>query len=327
MTTPTAPTPGLSGDCMLLCGDALTVLKTLANASVQLVVTSPPYFGLRSYLPSDHLDKALELGTETSLSDYVAHLVTVFDEVRRVLRPDGLAYLNLGDSYASAWAVNRVSKIGLGSLEHGKRADRPNRLVNGLKEKDLMGVPWRVAFALQDAGWYLRSDLIWAKPAPMPESVTDRCTSSHEYVFMLAKSERYYYNAAAIAEPVTRGYAGSSFTAGKTLSARDALATVSRLDRVEGETRNRRDVWTVATQPYPGAHYAVMPPKLVEPCILAGSRVGDTVLDPFSGAGTVGMVALSHGRRYIGIDLDERNLPLAEQRIGPMLLAMQGVAS
>lgn len=216
-----------------------------------------------------------QIGLEQTPTEYVAKLVEVFEEVRRVLRPDGTLWLNLGDSYASAWVCNRRSQIGSDSLPNGKRANRPNRLVEGLKEKDLMGIPWRVAFALQAQGWYLRQDIIWAKPNPMPESVRDRCTKSHEYLFLLTKSEHYYFDSTAIAEPV----ADSS----KARLAQPTLAQQSGSTRVPGKTngnmkavgsgdkRNRRSVWTITTKPFKEAHFATFPPDLVEPCLRAGT--------------------------------------------------------
>jgi DNA modification methylase len=279
--------------CTMLTGDARRVLDTLPACSVQCVVTSPPFFGLRSYLPADHPDKALEIGAERGLPEYIANLVGVFAQVRRLLRDDGTVFLNLGDSYGRGTPVSGGAK-------------------------QLLGVPWRVAFALQAAGWYLRSDIILTKANPMPESVTDRCTRSHEYLFLLTKGSHYFYDAAAIAEPCVEGYRGSTVVTGKTLiHVSDHSTLRGRSDR---DTRNKRDVWPYSAENYAGSHYAVMPRGVIEPCVLAGSRPGDTVLDPFSGAGSVGMVALSHGRSYIGIDLDERNMPLAEGRIGPMLL-------
>jgi DNA modification methylase len=277
----------------MLAGDARRVLDTLPACSVQCVVTSPPYFNLRQYLPVDHPDKALEIGAERCLPEYIANLVAVFAQVRRLLRDDGVAFLNLGDSYGRGTSVSEGAK-------------------------QLLGVPWRAAFALQADGWILRSDIVLTKANPMPESVTDRPTRSHEYLFLLTKGPHYFYDAGAIAEPCVEGYRGSTVVTAKTLiHASDHSTLRGRSDR---GTRNKRDCWPYSAGNYTGAHYAVMPRGVIEPCVLAGSRPGDTVLDPFSGTGSVGEVALSHGRSYIGVDLDERNLPLAEHRIGPMLL-------
>lgn len=278
-----------------LNGDCREMLQTLPVQSVQCVVTSPPYYGLRRYT-----DDPREIGQEATPALYVAALVEVFRQLRRVLRDDGTVWLNLGDSYAA----NRTYQV-----PDSKHKDVGNsgamRVPEGLKEKDLMGIPWRVAFALQDDGWYLRSDIIWNKPNCMPESVTDRPTRAHEYVFLLAKSARYFYDAAAIAEASTQHdqgtkgeHAGQKYAAIKDVSA-------STLKDASRTTRNRRTVWTIATQPYSGAHYATMPEALIAPCILAGSAAGDTVLDPFGGSGTVGKVAIRYQRSAVLIELNQ----------------------
>ncbi len=301
----------------IICGDALTTLQTLPDASVDMCVTSPPYFGLRDYgVPG-------QLGLEPTPQEYVAHLVEVFREVRRVFKDTGTLWLNLGDSYASAWACSRRNIIGLGSLENGKREARPNRLGNGLKEKDLIGIPWRVAFALQDDGWYLRSDIIWHKPNCMPESVKTRPTKAHEYLFLLAKSEKYYYDANAIREPHTLAQRVKgrepNFASHKWLP---PTGTIINNNRSGGDGvgfnplgRNRRTVWTIATRPYKGAHFATFPPALIEPCIKAGCPEGGLVLDPFIGSGTTAAVANSLGRHYLGIELNAEYVRLAEERI------------
>ena len=292
---------------MILLGDCLATLPTLPAASVQTCITSPPYFGLRDYGVDG------QLGLEPTPREFVDAMLRVFREVRRVLRDDGTLWLNLGDSYASAWVCNRRNVVGSGSLENGKRENRPNRLVEGLKEKDLIGIPWRVAFALQADGWYLRQDIIWHKPNPMPESVRDRCTKAHEYLFMLTKSARYFYDADAIAEPAVI----QNRTRGPALHA-DAVSTngnsgLSR--RPISETRNKRSVWTIPTQPTREAHFATFPEALVEPCIRAGSRPGDTVLDPFLGSGTTALVAEREGRRWIGCELNPEYAAIAERRL------------
>jgi DNA modification methylase len=260
----------------------------LRDGCVQTCVTSPPYFGLRDY---GHAD---QIGLEPTPEAYIANLVQVFREVRRVLRDDGTVWLNLGDSYAAG------GKGGGGSFP------------SGCKEKDLLGIPWAVAFALRDDGWYLRSDIIWAKPNPMPESVTDRPTKSHEYLFLLAKSERYYYDAQAIAETSIHSgrvvvYDGDEKNGTVDDSMRTRPGSTPR-NIVVLPTRNRRSVWQIATMPYAGAHFATMPEALVEPCILAGSRPGDLVLDPFIGSGTVGAVGERFGRRWVGTDLSYHDL-------------------
>ena len=289
------------GNATLYCGDCLEVLRTLPDASVQCCVTSPPYYGLRDY---GHAD---QIGLEQSPEEYVAKLVAVFREVQRVLKDDGTLWLNLGDSYANGGRQSRDTDDKLSQRGMNVRPD------DGAKPKDLLGIPWRVAFALQADGWYLRQDIIWAKPNPMPESVRDRCTKAHEYLFLLSKADRYYFDADAIAEPSIKGSAGSRFDAGKT--ALHGLGRSSEKDRIERDSRNRRSVWTIATKPYSGAHFAVMPPALVEPCILAGSRPSDVCLDPFSGSGTVAAVATSLGRQAIGIELKPEYQSLAIERI------------
>jgi DNA modification methylase len=275
--------------------------------SIQCVVTSPPYFGLRDY------GNAAQIGLEQTPSEYVAKMVAVFRELRRVLADDGVAWLNLGDSYASSTkgtgGPSDKQLSNAGSRYHARR------FTHGVKDKDLMGIPWRVAFALQDDGWYLRSDVIWHKPNPMPESVTDRPTKAHEYVFLLTKQARYYYDADAVKEKASQPVGEPSLVGQIKRGELQDLAS-STLGSNQGYgTRNRRSVWTIATKPYKGAHFATMPPALVEPCILAGSRKGDTILDPFSGSGTVGAVAIQHGRKYIGIELNADYIELAKQRI------------
>lgn len=245
----------------IIHGEALTVLRTLPDASVQCCVTSPPYWGLRDYgVPG-------QLGGEATPAEYIARVVAIFAEVRRVLRDDGTCWLNLGDTFINAKGLAHGVDPKQGARRFGLR---PNDVsVPGYKRKDLAGIPWRTAFALQDDGWYLRSDIVWSKPNPMPESVTDRPTRSHEFVFLLTKGLRYFYDSAAISEPVVRGYAGSTFTKGKTAAA--GLGRISQLPRLDGETRNARSVWTITPKPYKGAHFAVFPPELPEKCIKAGS--------------------------------------------------------
>ncbi len=306
----------------IIAGDARHI--TFPDRYFHCAVTSPPYWGLRDYgLGSD------SLGLEPTPELYVEHLVEMFREVKRTLRNDGTLWLNLGDSHASNWPCNRRNVIGEGSLPNGKREARPSRL-GGLKEKDLVGIPWRVAFALQADGWWLRSDIIWHKPNPMPESVRDRPTRAHEYLFLLSKSERYYYNNEAIKEPTT----GAARKCGQNSRAnvdRDVLHGTRKQDAIgksryvefndrfdfadPAKKRNRRSVWTIATQPFPGAHFSVFPEKLVEPCILAGCPEGGTVLDPFAGSGTVGVVAQRLGRNATLIDAKPEYCELARERI------------
>jgi len=311
-------------------------------------------------------------------------MVAVFREVRRVLRDDGVLWLNLGDSYANDAKWGGASGGKHVEALHGNSGVGRGKVTTGLKPKDLVGIPWRVAFALQADGWYLRSDIIWSKPNPMPESVTDRPTKAHEYIFLLSKSERYYYDADAIAEPVAAAtierlsqptpeqQAGSDRVPGKTNGAMKAVPPRSwkgsafddgknaevhpnvgrnRGPRIGGDKygdsddaahrtksgneytgcdgkRNRRTVWTVATQPYSGAHFAVFPPDLIRPCVLAGSRPGDVVLDPFNGSGTTGQVATEYGRDYIGIELNAEYIELSKRRLSlaPIALPFHDVA-
>ena len=242
-------------------GDALELLRVMPSHSVQCCVTSPPYWGLRDYgIPG-------QLGAEKTPAEYIAKVVAIFAEVRRVLRDDGTCWLNLGDTFINAKGMAH----GVDPKQRARRFGlRPNDVsIPGYKRKDLAGVPWRTAFALQDDGWYLRSDIVWSKPNPMPESVTDRPTRSHEFIFLLTKGLRYFYDAVAISEPVVRGYAGSTFTKGKTAAA--GLGRTSQLPRLERETRNARSVWTITPKPYIGAHFAVFPPELPSRCIKAGT--------------------------------------------------------
>jgi DNA modification methylase len=262
-----------------------------------------------------------QIGLESTPEEYVERLVEVFREVRRVLTDDGTVWLNLGDSYATdsirgARDPERWPKQARNSHVPDYPND-PRRI--GLKPKDLIGIPWRVAFALQADGWFLRQDIIWHKPNPMPESVRDRCTKAHEYVFLLSKSARYHYDADAVAEPVARSTVARltqstlSMQAG---SIRQPGKSNGPMAAVGGtEKRNRRSVWRISSRPYKGAHFAVMPPDLVEPCILAGSRPGDAVLDPFAGSGTTGVVAVAHGRRFVGVELNADYVDLAIERI------------
>jgi DNA modification methylase len=289
-----------------------------------------------------------QLGLEKTPEEYVAKLVEVFREVRRVLRDDGTLWLNLGDSYASSQSTNggysdkstlagfsRPDTKGRQANESGER----HKIEHGLKPKDLIGIPWRVAFALQADGWYLRQDLIWAKPNPMPESVTDRCTKSYEYIFLLAKSQKYFYDAEAIAEPATPsstarwnqdidGQARSDRVPGKTNGKMRAVGGPRVHGNIPGRddggaacnkpdqfTRNRRSVWTITTKPFKEAHFATFPPDLVEPMIKAGCPVGGTVLDPFAGAGTTGLVAAKLDRDFLGIELNPDYIAIAERRI------------
>lgn len=300
-------------------GDCTTIMAQWPGEFVQACVTSPPYFGLRDY---GHAD---QIGLEQAPEEYVQRLVAVFREVRRVLRDDGTLWLNIGDSYynyrpGKGQAMNKQSVSSTKQDLPNVCARRGNRL-DGLKEKDLIGIPWMLAFALRADGWYLRQDIIWHKANPMPESVRDRCTKAHEYVFLLSKAERYFYDAGAIAEPAL--HAGEVVKLGeKSLSKAqaDGLGTARsgnacRDSVTVAAKRNRRSVWSVPTSPYSGAHFATFPPALIAPCILAGSRPGDIVLDPFMGSGTTAMVAQTLGRQYIGCELNPDYADLQSQRL------------
>ena len=359
------------------CADTMRIL--VDDNSIQTCITSPPYFGLRDY------GVAGQIGLEETPEQYVAKLVEVFRDVRRVLRDDGTLWLNLGDSYNAAGRTGHGTRQGFKqgtNRASAEKADNCRPSVDNLKPKDLIGIPWRVAFALQADGWYLRQDIIWHKPNPMPESVRDRCTKAHEYLFLLSKSERYYFDAAAIAEPLAESsikrlsqptldqQAGSDRVPGKTngnmkavckggLNGKTDLDSVhdgERLllcgesvgpaiknltrgprfggtkygddDREESRTksgnewtgsatgkRNKRSVWTVTTKPFKGAHFATFPVDLIEPCVLAGSRPGDLVLDPFGGAGTTALAALKHGRGAVLCELNPEYVAIAKARL------------
>jgi site-specific DNA-methyltransferase (adenine-specific) len=258
-------------------GDAVTVLRRLPSNSVRCVVTSPPYWGLRDYGIDD------QIGLELTMPQFIQRLVAVFSEVRRVLTDDGTLWINIGDGYTSGNRGYRAADKKNRARAMAVRPETPE----GLKPKDLMGIPWRLAFALQDDGWYLRTDIIWSKPNAMPESVKDRPTRSHEFLFMFSKSEKYFYNSDAVKQ-VADG----------------------------GGLRNLRTVWNVNTKPYAGAHFATFPPELVRPCVKASTEPGDFVLDPFFGAGTVGLVCNEEGRKYAGVELNPSYVDLAVERLG-----------
>lgn len=314
----------------------------MPSESVNTCVTSPPYFGLRDY---GHVG---QIGLEATPDEFVGKLVEVFREVRRVLRDDGTLWLNLGDSYAAQRSGTAMPAETLAGGQSGQSVDgrghrgrgdadatrvdggtrreagsgpaHRNASAIGLKHKDLIGIPWRVAFALQADGWYLRQDIIWHKPNPMPESVTDRCTKSHEYIFLMSKSERYYFDSEAIAEPAIHAGKVVTNNNGKNGQMGGFGATRGGFMKPEGvtvkDTRNRRSVWTVPSHPFKGAHFATFPPDLIEPCILAGSPRGGVVLDPFGGSGTTGLVADRNGRESILCELNQEYANIAQDRIG-----------
>ena len=309
----------------LMCGDSRLVLQTLSENSVHCCVTSPPYFNLRDYGVNG------QIGIEETPETYVNALVEVFREVRRVLRPDGTAWVNIADTYAA----NRTYQLHdtRGTKDHTD--SKGSKVPTGCKPKDMIGIPWMLAFALRDDGWYLRQDIIWQKPNCMPESVKDRCTKSHEHIFLLSKSPQYYFDAEAISEPIAESskkrfmqdierQTGSNRQPGKTNGA--MKAAMPRFGRgKDGEQRekeyvpilrrNKRDVWSISTKGFKGAHFAVFPEELVEPCVFAGSPINGTVLDPFCGSGTVGVVSLKNGRDFIGIELNPAYVEIAQERI------------
>jgi DNA modification methylase len=290
---------------------------------VQCCVTSPPYFGLRDYGHDG------QLGLEGAPDEYVAKMVGVFRLVRDLLADDGVLWLNIGDSYNGYMSNQRGTGLETKRQQSRKYIDPGSGLrTKELKNKDLIGIPWMLAFALRADGWYLRQDIIWHKPNPMPESVTDRCTKAHEYIFLMSKSARYYWDAEAMKEPSA---GGTSKGNGKRLAEQSIARTggvisggtaKSTLGTSADETRNRRSVWTVATQPYSGAHFATFPPALIEPCILAGSRPGDVVLDPFMGSGTTAQVAQALGRQWLGCELNPDYAPLQQSRIAQSALVL-----
>lgn len=294
--------------------DCLEGLKQLDDNSINTCVTSPPYWGLRDYGVDG------QLGLENTPEEYVEKLVKVFREVKRVLKDDGTLWLNLGDSYAGSgkgqWEQGKGQKETYIATKDSPQCKIP-KTPNGLKPKDLIGIPWMVAFALRADGWYLRQDIIWSKPNPMPESVKDRCTKSHEHIFLLSKSPFYFYNADAIAEdtvyPVgTRKDKKRGEFKGK-YHAHEDFKHISDSFRAIRDKRNKRDVWHVATKPFRAAHFATFPPKLIEPCILAGCPIGGTVLDPFMGSGTTAEVALTLQRNFIGFEINQEYIDIAKK--------------
>ena len=279
---------------------------------VQTCVTSPPYFGLRDYGHEG------QIGLEATVAEYVDAIVDVFDHVWDLLADDGTAWLNLGDSYYNYRPGKGQSlvKQTIANTEQDlpQNCARRGNKQEGLKEKDLIGIPWRVAFALQAKGWYLRQDIIWNKPNPMPESVRDRCTKNHEYIFLMSKKPKYYFDNESIKEPVKEDWGTRDRSEGKYHNEGSGLSPHSGLEK-SYEMANKRSVWTVTTKPFKGAHFAVYPPELIEPCIMAGSRVGDIVLDPFMGSGTTAAVAQRLNRLYLGCELNEDYKVLQKERL------------
>jgi len=305
----------------ILYGDCRETLKQIDSGTVQMCVTSPPYYGLRDYGGEEK-----QIGQEQTPEQFIDELVSVFREVKRTLKDDGTLWVNIGDSYynyrpskGKSYPKQTVSKTKQDLPDYSSK--RNNKLSN-LKEKDLIGIPWMLAFALRADGWYLRQDIIWHKPNPMPESVKDRCTKSHEYIFLLSKNKKYYYDNEAIKEPA-KDWGTRDRTKGKYHNTGSGLSPHSGLSK-SYDRKNKRDVWSVTNKPYKHAHFATFPPDLIEPCILAGSKEGDIVLDPFMGSGTTAMVAKQHNRHYIGCELHDNYKDLIEQRV-PVEISSQDI--
>ena len=306
----------------ILYGDCRETLKNVTNSSVQMCVTSPPYYGLRDYGGEKN-----QIGQEQTPEQFIDELVKVFREVKRTLKDDGTLWLNIGDSYynyrpskGKSYPKQTVSKTKQDLPDYSSK--RNNKLSN-LKEKDLIGIPWMLAFALRADGWYLRQDIIWHKPNPMPESVKDRCTKSHEYIFLLSKNKKYYYDNEAIKEPVKQDWGTRNRANGKYHNSGSGLQPHSGLTK-SYTTKNKRSVWSITNKPYKHAHFATFPPDLIVPPILAGSKKGDIVLDPFMGSGTTGMVAKEHGRYFIGCELHDDYSELIRQRM-PVEISSQDI--
>lgn len=329
---------------MILCGDCLEKLQFIKSNSIDCCVTSPPYFNLRDYGATG------QIGLETEPNEYIDNLVNVFRQVKRVLKDDGTLWIVIGDSYAGSFkGASAYPASSSDCKQTSNRGSMNSKLKeyhsDHIKPRNLIGIPWLLAFALRADGWYLRQDIIWSKPNPMPESVKNRCTKSHEYIFLLSKSPKYYFDAEAISEPIAestrarlnqdtekqkgsiveggRGYTKPMKAKPPRFGGNKYTKTPDKFYRTKSgniyeyrERRNKRSVWTVTTKPFKGAHFATFPPDLIEPCILAGSRPGGIVLDPFFGAGTVGVVAKKHERDYIGIEINPEYVKMAEKRLG-----------
>ena len=305
----------------IICGDALETLKNFPDESINCCITSPPYYGLRDY------HKKEQIGREKTVEEYLDRLINVFREVRRVLKKDGTCFIVIGDSYAgtSSKKEQRDPKY-----PKGRNGQNPSitQKVLGYKSKDLMGIPWRLAFALREDGWYLRSDIIWHKENAMPEACKDRPTRSYEHIFLLSKSPRYYYDYDSLAEPMKevskKRYVRGRSKENKYLN-ENSGAKIQKINEARGygqykgdnipQFRNKRDIWTINTTSFRGNHYAAFPPKLAEICMIAGCPKGGIILDPFIGSGTVGLIALLHNRKYIGIELNEEYVNLTKKRI------------
>ena len=306
----------------ILIGDCRETLKTL-NAQIttgiakrpRMCVTSPPYYGLRDYGGENS-----QIGMEQSPEEYIQQLVEVFRSVRDVLTDDGTLWVNIGDSYYNYRSDGNYPKQTVAKTRQDLPMHTPVRAnkLEGYKSKDLIGIPWMLAFALRADGWYLRQDIIWHKPNPMPESVKDRCTKAHEYIFLLSKSKYYHYDHEAIKEKAVgeRWGGNTPINMDNTKDVDNQFSGLTRPRKMIYDKRNKRSVWKVNTKPYKGAHFAVFPEELIEPCILAGSEKGDIILDPFMGSGTTAVTAKTHGRHYIGCELHERYAELIQKRLG-----------
>jgi len=296
----------------ILFGDCRKTLCAFLPNSARMCVTSPPYYGLRDYGGEDS-----QIGQEQSPEEYIETMVDVFSKVRDVLTDDGTLWLNIGDSYYN-YRPGKGQSLNKQSVSNTKQdlpdeCPRRGNKLEGLKEKDLIGIPWMLAFALRADGWYLRQDIIWHKPNPMPESVRDRCTKAHEYIFLLSKSKHYHYDNEAIKEPA-KDWGTRDRSKGKYHNTGTGLQPHSGLEK-SYEKRNKRSVWSINKKPYKGAHFATYPEELIEPCILAGSEKGDTIIDPFMGSGTTAIAAKTHGRHYLGCELHEDYGKLIEKRL------------
>lgn len=292
----------------IIHGDSIELLKNIEEGSINTCITSPPYWGLRNYN-----DEAKQLGMEDTPEEFTENLVKVFREIKRVLRDDGTVWLNLGDSYSSGGRTTTTNQSLRGDKDYGVTRPKPSK---GIKPKDLIGIPWRVAFALQADGWYLRQDIIWHKPNPMPESVRDRCTKAHEYIFLLSKNVKYYYDHEAIKEDAKSAGKKSAGFKGRQGGA-EYHATGGGIGSEEKiyNKKNKRSVWTVTTKPFKGAHFATFPKDLIEPCVLAGCPEGGTVLDTFAGSGTTGIVAAQNNRNAVLLELNQDYINIAKARI------------
>ena len=305
----------------ILQGNSLEVLQTLPDKSINTCITSPPYFGLRDYGVDG------QIGLEGDVEEFVQSLVNLFKEIKRVLKDDGTVWLNLGDTYWGGGWRNDMIREGSGDIQQGHKGTHDATQIKNAtgnhpiyKSKDLMGVPWKVAFALQEDGWYLRQDIIWHKPNPMPESVKDRCTKNHEYIFLLSKSKKYYFDYESIKEDAVytdnRKGKGRLLYNGKRSEDTEKNGQ-NAFVKIDGK-RNKRSVWTITTKPYKGAHFATFPEDLIEPCVLAGSPEDGVVLDPFMGSGTTAIVSTKNKRNYIGIELNPEYIDIAKQRLQPV---------